>query len=291
MENEQTEHIIAFIDILGFKNLLKSPKETTNAMTTISGTLDKLRELWRDINPKHEIKTTIFSDSIILAYDLNKRGDASNRYIFEHFCIAVGQLQAELVSQNVWVRGAVTCGDLYFPQVSIDTIIYGSGFVRAYELESQHAIYPRIIIDTKIIKKLQYQNRAELIKGINKNCINGEYGNWNGSLIYDVNLGHNPNGIRFLENDVHLFIDYIQPIMRIKNTETSSIKLISLDKVIKNLSNKILEADNSSIYKKYQWVIDYIKQTIETERLLKADNRRYLNDTEISELYSKIWQI
>jgi hypothetical protein len=44
------------------------------------------------------------------------------------------------------IRGAITIGDI----VHDDSIVFGPALNRAYELESQQAIYPRIILDPDV---------------------------------------------------------------------------------------------------------------------------------------------
>ena len=58
--------------------------------------------------------------------------------------------QAKLVENRVLVRGAVTVGQIF----SRDHLIFGPGLIRAYELESTVALFPRIILDPKVLDVL-----------------------------------------------------------------------------------------------------------------------------------------
>lgn len=52
-----------------------------------------------------------------------------------------------MTSQGIYTRGGVSYGSFY----SDDNIIFSSALVKAYILESKTAIYPRIVIDKKLI--------------------------------------------------------------------------------------------------------------------------------------------
>lgn len=54
---------------------------------------------------------------------------------------------------NMWVngllvRGGISCGSFF----SDERMIWGNALIRAYALEGQIAIYPRIIVGTEIAK-------------------------------------------------------------------------------------------------------------------------------------------
>lgn len=56
-------------------------------------------------------------------------------------------VQLELASCDVLLRGGITIGDLYHD----GNIVYGPAMNEAYLLESQKAVYPRVIADVHII--------------------------------------------------------------------------------------------------------------------------------------------
>jgi hypothetical protein len=60
-------------------------------------------------------------------------------------------LQANLVSRNVLIRGALTVG---FINVD-DGLIFGPPLVQAHLLESKRAVYPRIIVDPDVLETLK----------------------------------------------------------------------------------------------------------------------------------------
>lgn len=66
----------------------------------------------------------------------------------------VAIIQGNFLISNVLVRGGIAYGKFF----SDDVMICGNALTRAYWLESNVAIYPRIVIDTELIEQLQYFN-------------------------------------------------------------------------------------------------------------------------------------
>jgi hypothetical protein len=131
---------VAFLDVLGFKELVYARRigELEMYFDTISVTLDVLK------NDKRHIKSLLISDSTILISP-----DSTDD--FKTLLRAVQTIQAKLALKNIWIRGGISYGEVYFDQGS--NIVVGKGLIDAYLLESQ-AKFPRVIIDTTIIKRI-----------------------------------------------------------------------------------------------------------------------------------------
>jgi hypothetical protein len=63
--------------------------------------------------------------------------------------------QTELAGRGILVRGGMTVGNIY----AAADLAYGPAFVRAYDLESKLANYPRIVLDPSLIKALRDDKR------------------------------------------------------------------------------------------------------------------------------------
>ena len=63
--------------------------------------------------------------------------------------------QADLINQGVFVRGGMTAGPIY----AEGTNVFGPAFVRAYELESNFANFPRIVVGPEVFRELRSNNR------------------------------------------------------------------------------------------------------------------------------------
>lgn len=141
------EKYVAFLDILGFKEIVKSSsnKNGNHGKSKIHQALrymDIIAEMndqaANNINKENVIRH--ISDSIILSYPVHN---------FELLLESVATLQFNLAEYGMYLRGAITFGEVF----DEDGPIYGPGIIEAYELESSHAIYPRVILSESVLKK------------------------------------------------------------------------------------------------------------------------------------------
>lgn len=136
--------IVAFIDILGFREIIKSTERNEELFKVVYEALNDIRYLSANLNDVTREKEfgrqeALFSDNIVISY-LTESPEAEFSLIFDAMF-----LQLCLLYQGVLVRGGITVGRLYHSS----NLIFGPALVRAYELESKYAIYPRILVDDK----------------------------------------------------------------------------------------------------------------------------------------------
>ena len=143
------ERIVAFIDVLGFAKLVEDSELDPAARSRIEKLIaaDQLFERFlKNMFPL--VYATFFSDSFILS------ATAANAiYLFRE----AGYLCRHLLTLGLVFRGAIVAGSLHHD----DRTIVGPAFVKAYRLERDAAIYPRVIIDDSA---LEYWN-VELTEG------------------------------------------------------------------------------------------------------------------------------
>lgn len=137
---EYKEHYVAFLDILGFKELLRNA--SCDEIHSIFDLLHKKshgRYNLNDVEIKafEHIHHMILSDSIII-YIESDIEDA-----FASLVRICNKLQYSLANREnpILLRGGIAVGELFFE----DDIIYGEGLSKAYLLESKLAKYPRIV--------------------------------------------------------------------------------------------------------------------------------------------------
>jgi hypothetical protein len=150
--------LIAYIDILGFKNIIENEKE--NAIKKITGCINKGLQSYNKLlrntsdneidftgakiidikNPKH----LVFSDSVIFHIE-----DEENNLI--RFLFALGCLQKSFIEHNIFIRGSVAKGEIFEDKKNV----FGPGVNEAYKLESEIAIFPRIVIHDDLVLKLK----------------------------------------------------------------------------------------------------------------------------------------
>lgn len=154
---EVQPHIILLLDILGYKNLIKntSPQKSENdylvEIHTLMSSLSSFIEYRnKRIDDKIEydlnlsrFKYIIFSDNILFFAPYNSEIDSSNLY--SNLIYGLSEFLFQYPKDDIFFRGSITKGLLFYDENL--HFIYGSGLIRAYELESNIAVYPRIIID------------------------------------------------------------------------------------------------------------------------------------------------
>lgn len=152
-DREQKVYAVAYLDILGITNQIKSNKEVQlDALNTLQNLYTSILELadpQKGIKKYEHIQFKIFSDNIIIVKQLSQNDEANDvvsllNCVSNFLCSAVGD------SVGWLVRGGITIGDFYID----DTIVWGPALLRTYELEDKIAIYPRIILDEIVINAL-----------------------------------------------------------------------------------------------------------------------------------------
>ena len=134
------ERVIAFLDILGVKELLKDDQNRSKIFEAV----DILSDY--QVDKQANFESTFFSDSIVISFPLSKN-DKNNLENLRRLVYDVTlKLCARLFLRGILLRGSITSGKLYHK----GNIIIGQALVDAYEMESKIAFYPRIILSHKI---------------------------------------------------------------------------------------------------------------------------------------------
>jgi len=85
-----------------------------------------------------------FSDTIVISILKTK-----NTFVLD-LLLLISHLCVTAINEGFFLRGAVVCDNLYHSEEKI----FGPALNKAYILEKEYAIYPRIILDDKIIEYL-----------------------------------------------------------------------------------------------------------------------------------------
>lgn len=141
---QYTNYCVAYLDILGFKNVVATEDASTIheifsnvrfAKRLVSGGT-KESDAFAGIRAK--TKFYFFSDSIVCAIPMEEplalEMVASNCMLLQHALWSRGI--------QVWIRGGIAIGNLYCEQREV----FGPALVEAYTLESTRAKYPRIVM-------------------------------------------------------------------------------------------------------------------------------------------------
>ena len=133
--------VVAFVDILGFKAHVKSMSVNNDFALKFLSILNQLKNIGSipsDIFEGMEI--TVFSDSIVIS---KPKAFAWAEY---DMALAANFLSGQLLLQGVLCRVGIARGELYHKS----GIVLGNALIRAYEIESTIAVYPRIVFDNPV---------------------------------------------------------------------------------------------------------------------------------------------
>ena len=141
---KQKKYLVAFLDFLGASKKMTSPEESEIFLNQINEIYKKTTETLDIFNKvAYQAEYRIFSDNIVLAieYKQEKLQDEIDDII-----AFSAMFQALSLTKGLLVRGAITCGNFYINK----NFVYGDALVKSHAMESEVAIYPRIIVDEKI---------------------------------------------------------------------------------------------------------------------------------------------
>lgn len=230
------ECYVAFIDILGFKNLIdKSNFEDIYSIFLLVLNFEP-HPLLKNEDVYKDIHYTIMSDSIIIYIDVTITDG------FMALTDVCSQIQMKLSRNNppFFVRGGIAKGTLYHH----NNILFGTGLTNAYILENTSAIYPRIIFTEKL-RQLALENTKKF-------------------YIFDYNsmFYKKDNDEMYYINFLHAF-NYI-PTVAPKSVEESIQVNNKYFHTLLGHVNEVLGTEiDQSIRKKYLWLKNKIMEEIE----------------------------
>lgn len=231
------ERYVAFLDILGFKNLVIQSEKDSKIYEIINIALNTFLEEKRINDLFGSFKVTTFSDNIVIS-TIN----IDNDDLFA-LMMTVIQLQGFLYQEGILLRGAITKGLIKHTNDKV----FGPALNEAYILESEFAIYPRIII-----KKEIYQDAMRKYKSEKFPCLQ-DISMFKNCLIQD----------KF--NDI-LFLNTLDFESELDNG------LEEYYEILLRLRDCIMEQINKADYKvksKYVWLANYYNSNISKKKLDK----------------------
>jgi hypothetical protein len=128
----------AYVDILGFRNLIRdldANKITPGDMSGVFDTMQKAILVGLPVNEADDIKLSSISDAICLSSAVTGGG-------LKTIMSCLIDLTLFLLVRGYFVRGGLVKGKLQHDKGAV----FGSALVRAFDIESKIARYPRIII-------------------------------------------------------------------------------------------------------------------------------------------------
>ncbi|MFW6047608.1 MAG: hypothetical protein ACOCP4_07490 [Candidatus Woesearchaeota archaeon] len=255
--------IICFLDILGFSDFVYRYENdvTSTFLQDIQESFALAREQLLDNKnmPNKEaiehLEYQTFSDniSISIPYFDNENDFLSN---FNILSIYVRGLQMIMMSKGFFVRGGISIGSYY----ADNSIIFSQGLINAYKLESEKAIYPRILIDKVIIDEiLNYRESKIEDFGLKK------------AIIFDWESQAFLNPIGLIDSSLQHFNSIIIDNLEQNDDDQFSSIINSFTKSIGKMATDLLntasdkEKENLVLIKRY--INHYLQENMQNERI------------------------
>lgn len=184
MNIEYEEMVVTFIDILGFKKLIESEniEEVRKIIDRFNGFKNLSMLCHKTGDPNNDAFNSISaSDAIIRLTRFPENYNKEQIIIKEIEVLASIQLKL-ICDHKILIRGGLSIGKMYFNYNNRLTSFFGPAYIRAYEIESKTASYPRIVIDKKL--------KTEKFDKINNSLISSDI---EGDLFIDYLEKYNSN--------------------------------------------------------------------------------------------------
>jgi hypothetical protein len=152
---ELQQYYVAFLDVLGFSEMVKSDvgKKSSVFLTKLFKCHQGAAHIFGN-DPRCSI--TQFSDSVVVA----RPYEAEH---FESFLKMVAKYQRLLLDEELLCRGGIAVNKHF----SNGSFTFSAGLIDAYRVESESARFPRVVISTEVIELIypdQTKTSSLLIK-------------------------------------------------------------------------------------------------------------------------------
>lgn len=137
---ELKQHFVAFLDILGFKEMVQS--DTTGKCNVNLSKLFRCHQSASQIfKDGLDCQISQFSDSIVISKPFSADS-------FEWFSIRIAQYQQLLLNEHLLCRGGIAVNEHF----SNGSFTFSAGLIDAYKVESKTARYPRVVVSPEVME-------------------------------------------------------------------------------------------------------------------------------------------
>jgi hypothetical protein len=192
------EHIVAFIDLLGFRQLVESMtvRQAKEEVARLEQQLEHVVEPYRGPDGAKDetlaIQVNYFSDCMCLALPL--RSASLKEYIDKifWFVLHVLHVQGEFVFKKRLLRGGIVVDRHY----ASGRLIFSRAQVKAYDVEHTQAFDPHVVIDESVFRSIK--------RAISKFKGRYEFG----KIGFDSDV-HDLEGLLATREDGKSFVNYL----------------------------------------------------------------------------------
>jgi hypothetical protein len=222
---EKSEKYIAYMDILGFREMLRSP-DFERDIASIAETLQKRVQFDNKIYP--DLRYLAVSDTIVIVAD-----PGEGRLL----CRKIGQVQNALLHLGFAMRGGISFGEILTHDSKSGWNIFGNTFVAAYEVEQSLAIYPRVVVDKFCVDRIKDEIRNSTNRKISTYIL------------------RDPDGVQFVNQFSSDVIGLASKLE--KNRENSRRNRERFRNEIADALKKTL--DQPKAYMKWRWLMAHLR--------------------------------
>lgn len=225
----------AFIDILGFRGLVRELQTDVSRFVKLQAALTKIHKPsnapQKDWSTDFQVQS--ISDAVAISTVANLSG-------LIHLFNAIETLAVDLLKEGYLIRGALVKGKLYHD----DQMVFGDALVRAYDLESTVVRYPRVMVTSDIIEEINHSTRGFFVEE---------------RKHYEIHLEQADDGPHY----VHVLRNIASEISRIQieNLNLRPEKQHSLaeyERMRDTIQKRLRESvDNPRHFEKVQWFARY----------------------------------
>ena len=254
--------IISLIDILGFRDIVTKPTDSGNDKEE---NIDKICRIFSTIrknlnldNPNGFFEAskvvTQFSDSIVISFLYSEKSG-----IF-HNLFDLQVLIMDLLKHKVLCRGAVALGEI----IHTDDMLFGPGFIKAYDTESKAALFPRVILD-------------ETILDIGKQ--------FHASHHAPEHELESINSIVSKDTDDMYYVDYFGKAL--ENLDSAEDEPLYIEN-LRDIINPYINTDKPDLRVKYGWLINKFNRMINEIREQRSSKDFIEPDYDLDKYYKQL---
>lgn len=257
---EYTNCFVAFLDILGFEFKVMESQDRNDKLKILIDSLKICgcfpsggKKISDSSGPERtiDIRSRFFSDTIVFFLQ-------ENQHDIAQLFLVIRYLQDRLWEKEICLRGTVTIGDMYWPD-NKNNITIGPSLIKAYKVETQIAIYPRIIVSRDLFGYINHKDIQAYPFGRSGNLTDFIKRDEDGIFFLDL-LNENIN--RF--EGEYLWKNEDETIFSICWKDNCCSQHPVICEKLKQTINENIENVDEKVRQRYEWLKSYLEKSLDS---------------------------